>query len=71
MKASQEDIALWVIVAQGFFVMYFECAVWWIKHSDRRDRKAWRDAKRVAVVKKLEAATKLPEAKEEKTDGGQ
>ena len=52
---TREEIALWIIVLQGFFVLYFEAAVWWIKHSDRKDKKKWRDAKRAAVVKKLES----------------
>ena len=61
---SREEIALWVIVLQGFFVMYFEYHVWWMKYTDRKDKRKWREAKRAAVVKKLAA-------EEVKIDGGQ
>jgi hypothetical protein len=57
---SREEWALWVIVAQGFVIMFFEWGVWWIKYSDRKDRRKWREAKRAAIVKKLEITQALP-----------
>jgi hypothetical protein len=59
---SREEIALWIIVAQGFFVMYFEAGVWWMKYCDWRDKKKWREDKRKALLKKLESEAAAKEA---------
>jgi len=47
-----EDIALWVIVIQGFFVMYFEYDVWRIHRHRFEERAAWREQKRKQAVSK-------------------
>ena len=60
MGMSREEIALWVIVAQGFAIMYFEAAVWYMKYRDWMDKKIWREKKRVAVLKKLEIDSSKP-----------
>jgi hypothetical protein len=59
MSLSREEIALWVIVVQGFAIMFFEWGVWWMKYQDMKDRRKWREAKRAAVVKKLETPVSL------------
>ena len=64
---SREEIALWIIVVQGFFVMYFEWGVWFIKFTEHKQRTKWREDKRKAVLKKLEGVT--PEAPKETTNG--
>jgi hypothetical protein len=51
-----EDIALWVIVIQGFFVMYFEWDVWRMNRHRFQERASWREQKRKQVTKKIEAA---------------
>jgi hypothetical protein len=48
-----EDIALWVIVIQGFFVMYFEYDVWRIKRARENERALWREQKRKQAVAKV------------------
>ncbi len=61
---SREEIALWLIVAQGFFVMFFEYHVWWMKYTDHRDKKKWREGKRRLVLRKMEAEVqKIEEGK--------
>jgi len=55
-----EKIALWIIVAQGFFVMYFEWGVWFIKYTEAKQRTKWREDKRKAVLKKLENGVEAP-----------
>lgn len=50
-----ETILLWVIVIQGFFVMYFEWAVWKMNKDRFEERKAWRLAKQKSQLKKVEA----------------
>jgi hypothetical protein len=59
---SREEVALWIIVAQGFFVMYFEAAVWWMKHQDWVDGRKWREIRRKAILKKMQAETAAAEA---------
>jgi len=57
----REEIALWIIVLQGFAIMYFEWGVWWMKYLDWKDKKKWREDKRKAVIKKLESQSKSEE----------
>lgn len=54
MTINQEDIALWVIVIQGFFVMYFEYDVWRMNRHRFAERANWREQKRKQAVKKSE-----------------
>ena len=47
-----DAIALWVIVIQGFFVIFYEYEVWKI-HKDRSaERAKWREDKRKQALKK-------------------
>lgn len=50
-----EDIALWIIVVQGFFVMFYEYDVWRMNRDRFEERKQWRDAKRKQQTKKSES----------------
>ena len=52
-----DALALWVIVIQGFFVMYFEYDVWRMNKHRFDERAEWRQAKRKQAVKKAEAST--------------
>ena len=49
-----EDVALWLIVAQGFFIMYFEYDVWRMNKHRFVQRELWRIQKQVAAIKKRE-----------------
>jgi hypothetical protein len=49
-----ETIALWILVWQGFFILYFEWGVWDIKYTEHKRREKWREDKRKAVLKKIE-----------------
>ena len=51
-----ENIALYLIVIQGFFVMYYEYDVWRMNKHRFEERAAWREAKRKQQAKK-EAVT--------------
>jgi hypothetical protein len=55
-----DAIALWVIVAQGFFVMFFEYDVWRMNKHRFDERAEWRQAKRKQITKKVEASTTTP-----------
>jgi hypothetical protein len=50
---SREEFALWVIVLQGFAVMYFEYDIWRMKRDGHEQRKKWREDKRRLALKKL------------------
>ncbi len=50
----REEIALWIIVIQGFFVMYFEYDVWRMNRHRFEERASWREAKRKQAVKKAD-----------------
>lgn len=52
---TQDDVALWIIVIQGFFVMYFEYDVWRMNRHRFQERAGWREQKRKQAVKKSEA----------------
>jgi hypothetical protein len=52
-----ETVALWILVWQGFFILYFEYGVWDIKYTEAKRRTKWREDKRAAVLKKLEGTT--------------
>jgi len=45
MTINQEDMALWVIVIQGFFIMFYEFDVWRMNKERYEERKQWRLAK--------------------------
>ena len=60
MTINQEDIALWIIVIQGFFVMYFEYDVWRMNRHRFEERSIWREQKRKQAVKKTETQ-KVPD----------
>jgi hypothetical protein len=47
-----DSIALWVIVAQGFGVIFFEYDVWRMNKHRFEERAAWREAKRKQQAKK-------------------
>jgi hypothetical protein len=47
-----EDIALWIIVIQGFFVMFYEFDVWRMNKHRFEERAQWREAKRKQQAKK-------------------
>ena len=49
-----DAIALWIIVAQGFFIMYFEYDVWRMNKHRFVQRELWRIQKQVAAIKKRE-----------------
>jgi hypothetical protein len=49
-----EDFLLWIIVLQGFAVMYFEYDVWRMNRHRFQERAVWREAKRKQAVKKIE-----------------
>lgn len=51
---TQENILLWIIVVQGFFVMYFEFDVWRMNRHRFVERANWREAKRKQSAKKAE-----------------
>ena len=51
-----DAIALWIIVAQGFFVMFFEYDVWRMNKHRFDERAVWREQKRKQTVKKTEAS---------------
>lgn len=51
---THEDFLLWLIVVQGFFVMYFEYDVWRMSRHRFKERADWRDQKRKQTVKKSE-----------------
>jgi hypothetical protein len=55
-----DAIALWVIVAQGFFVMFFEYDVWRMNKHRFDERAVWREQKRKQITKKVEASTTTP-----------
>ena len=55
-----DALALWVIVIQGFFVMYFEYDVWRMNKHRFDERAEWRQAKRKQATKKVEASTTIP-----------
>ena len=50
-----ENVALWVIVLQGFFVMFYEYDVWRMNKHRFEERAAWREQKRKSTIKKNEA----------------
>jgi hypothetical protein len=50
-----ENVALWVIVLQGFFVMFYEYDVWRMNKHRFEERALWREQKRKSAVKKQEA----------------
>jgi hypothetical protein len=56
---SQEDVALWIIVIQGFFVMFYEYDVWRMNRHRFEERAGWREQKRKQTVKKTEAPKEL------------
>jgi len=57
---SAENIALWLIVVQGFFIMYFEYDVWRMNKHRFEERATWREQKRKQTTKKQEASTTTP-----------
>ena len=50
---TSENVALWIIVLQGFAVCYFEYAVWKLQYDRAKERKVWRDAKKKMALNKL------------------
>ena len=52
-----DALALWIIVIQGFFVMYFEYDVWRMNKHRFDERAEWRQAKRKQSIKKAEVST--------------
>ena len=52
-----ETIALWLIVGQGFFIMFYEYDVWRMNKHRFEERASWREAKRKQQVKKSEASS--------------
>ena len=54
-----EQIALWILVAQGFFIVYYEFDVWRMNKHRFYERAGWREAKRKQQVKK-EATGAIP-----------
>lgn len=53
----REEIALWIIVVQGFFVMYFEYDLWRMNRHRFEERAQWREQKRKQALKKAENGT--------------
>jgi hypothetical protein len=49
-----EHIELWIIILQGFAVMYFEFDVWRMNRHRFEERAAWREQKRKQATKKAE-----------------
>lgn len=49
-----ETIALWIIVIQGFFVMFYEYEVWKMNKERFQERAKWREEKRKQAIKKVE-----------------
>jgi hypothetical protein len=56
---SREEFALWLIVVQGFFVMWWEYATWKMNWDRYKERKQWRLAKQNAKLKKVETSDGL------------
>ena len=55
-----ETIALWIIVAQGFFIMFYEYDVWRMNKHRFEERAMWREQKRKQTTKKAESSTTTP-----------
>lgn len=52
-----DAIALWIIVIQGFFIMYYEFDVWRMNRHRFEERAEWRQAKRKQQSKKVGSTT--------------
>ena len=61
---TQENVLLWIIVVQGFFVMYFEYDVWRMNRHRFQERAVWREQKRKQAVKKSEKEVTDGQSKE-------
>ena len=59
-SAIFDAIALWIIVAQGFFIMFYEYDVWRMNKERYKERATWREQKRKQTIKKVEATTTTP-----------
>ena len=55
-----ETIALWIIVLQGFFIMFYEFDVWRMNKHRFEERATWREQKRKQTTKKAESSTTTP-----------
>jgi hypothetical protein len=57
-----DSIALWIIVLQGFFVVWFEYDVWRMNKDRFKERASWREQKRKQAAKKLDGTPGGPSA---------
>ena len=55
-----DAIALWIIVVQGFFIMFYEYDVWRMNKERFKERAVWREQKRKQTVKKAEVSITTP-----------
>lgn len=60
MSPILDAIALWIIVAQGFFIMFYEYDVWRMNKHRFEERAEWREQKRKQTAKKTAATTTTP-----------
>jgi len=54
---TSENIALWLIVIQGFIVCYFEYAVWKLQYDRFKERAKWRADKQKAALNKIKGVS--------------
>jgi len=60
MGPIMDAIALWIIVVQGFFVMFYEYDVWRMNKHRFEERAEWRQQKRKQATKKMEQSITTP-----------